>query len=81
MHTHTQCWKNTLHRQYVLFYSLLSLLRLPSNQSVQLVVCTVVDVEWNDNPNPIQKHKHKPEILELQVRIKFWRPVLGERES
>lgn len=58
--------------------SLLPLLGLPSNQSTQMVVCTVVDVEWNDDPNPIQEHKHKPEILELQVRIKFRRPVLGE---
>ena len=47
-----------------------------SNKSPQLLVGTIVDYEWDDHPNAIEEHKHKPEILELQVRVELWRPIL-----
>ena len=47
-----------------------------SNESSQLLVGTIVDKKWDDNPNAIQEHKHKPEILDFQVCVKSRRPVL-----
>ena len=44
------------------------------------LVCTIVDKEWDNDPYSIQEHKDKPEIFYFEICIKFWRPILLERE-
>lgn len=46
------------------------------NELSEFDVSFVVQVEGNHNPNHVQEDKDKPEILELEVRVKPWWPIL-----
>ncbi len=44
---------------------------------VQVVVCSVVVEDGYHYPDGVEEHKHKPEVLEVQVTVKPRRPILS----
>ena len=46
------------------------------NELSEFDISFIVQVEGNHNPNHVQEDEDKPEILELEIRVKPWWPIL-----
>lgn len=46
------------------------------NELSKFDICFIVQVEGNHDPNHVQEDEDKPEILEFEIRVKPWWPIL-----